>query len=114
MKKQFMHVALIACGAALWACNGWPDANDAKQAEQKPEKYPTYAAASAEESATIVFGDRRYTVTPALVDLHDAQLQPVGTAGTVSLYAPKGEQAPYSALYTPVSGTVWRRVLPIE
>lgn len=112
--KQVARVALMACGAVLWGCNGWPHSNDVRQAEQKPEKYPTYAAAPAGQTQVIVFENRRYLVTPAPVDLHEAQLQAVGAAGEVAIYAPRGEQPPYRALFTPVSGTTWRRVVPIE
>ncbi|HEX6558822.1 MAG TPA: hypothetical protein VF021_05150 [Longimicrobiales bacterium] len=114
MKKSLVRGAVIACGVVVWGCNGWPPTNDARQAEQQPEKYPTYAAAGAAQTPTIVFENRRYVVTPAPVDLHEAQLQSVGAAGSVSIYAPRGAQPPYSILYTPVSGSTWRRVVPIE
>jgi len=113
MKTKLQGIALLAGALTRMACNGWPDANDVRQAQTKPEKYQTYAATQGDQQ-TIVFENRRYVVTPAPVDLHDAKLQSVGSADGVSIYAPEGEQAPYSVLYTPVSGTMWRRVQPIE
>jgi hypothetical protein len=111
MKSRLTFGGLIAC-AVLGACNGWPHAPELQTVTTKPEKYPTYAAT--QQTETLTFDNRRFTVAPSVVDLHDAKLQPVGTAGNFSVFAPQGEQSPYSALYTPAGGTTWHQVVPIE
>jgi hypothetical protein len=113
MRSRLAFTAFFA-GTMLVACNGWPHAPELQQVTNRPEKYPTYAATQPQQSATITFDNRRFTVTPTAVDLHAAKLQSVGTAGGVSIYAPEGEQSPYSALYAPAGGTKWHRVVPIE
>ena len=114
MTKKTAYMVAIACGAALFGCNGWPRAADYKQAEHKPEKYVTYTATAARPGEPFTFDNRRWMVEPKAVNLHETALQPVGSAAGVSIYAPKGEQAPYGALYTPAGGTMWRAVVPNE
>ena len=113
MKSRLAFTAIFA-GSILAACNGWPHAPELQQVTSKPEKYPTYAAVQPQQAATVTFDNRRFTVSPKAVDLHDAKLQSVGTAGSVSVYAPQGEASPYSALYAPAGGTKWYPVVPIE
>ena len=113
MKRRLAVTAFFA-GSMLAACNGWPHAPELQQVTTKAEKYPTYAAASSQQTATFTFDNRRFTVSPTAIDLHGAKLQSVGTAGSVSVYAEPGAQSPYSELYTPAGGTKWYRVMPIE
>jgi hypothetical protein len=113
MKSRLAFTAFFA-GSMLAACNGWPHAPELQQVTTKPEKYPTYAAVQPPKTATVTFDNRRFTVTPTSVDLHGAKLESVGNAGNVAVYAPQGEQSPYSELYTPAGGTRWYRVVPIE
>ena len=113
MKIRFAF-AVLAVSTAVSSCNGWPQTSDAEQAVNRPEKFPTYAATPAEQSPTITFENRPYMVAAKAESLRGARLQAVGTAGTTTLYAPSGDVAPYSVLYTPAGGTMWKRVLPIE
>jgi hypothetical protein len=108
-----MVLMISAAGALVSACNGWPDSHPAEEAENRPEKFPTYAATAAESASTFTFDNRRWMVSASPVSLRGAKLQAVGTGGTASLYAPEGDVAPYSILYTP-DGSKWRQVLPIE
>ena len=111
--KIRMALIISAAGAVVSACNGWPDSHPADEAENRPEKFPTYAATAAENAAPITFDNRRWMVSASPVSFRGAKLQSVGSAGTTSLYAPQGDAAPYGVLYTP-DGTNWRQVLPIE
>lgn len=108
-----LGIALIGT-AALLACNGWPHPRELKEAKNHPEKYPTYAASSAQPNQAFTFQNRRFVITPAVVDLHAAYMQEVGTAAGMAIYAPAGEQAPYTHLYTSVGGTRFRAVEPID
>jgi hypothetical protein len=107
-------VAILAGSSALAACNGWPKAIDYKEAEHKAEKFPTYAAAPAEQAATFTFEQRTWMVEPTLIDLRGAKLQAVGSGGGATLMAQTGDQAPYGVLYAAAGGTKYRRVVPIE
>jgi hypothetical protein len=111
--KIRMALLISAAAAVVSACNGWPDSHPADEAENRPEKFPTYTAAAAENAAPITFENRRWMVSVSPVSLRGAKLQAIGTAGTTSLYAPPGDVAPYRVLYTP-DGKNWRQVLPIE
>ena len=106
--------AVLACSAALSACNGWPDSAEAEMAANKPEKFPTYIVTPAEQIPTISFENRPWMISAAAISLRGANLVPVGTAGSTALYAPPGDQTPYPVLFTPAGGNMWRRVLPIE
>lgn len=112
--KRLAHIALIGAGLALSACNGWPKAAPLKKAEHRPEKFPTYAAMPPQSADTFTFEGRRWMVEPAVVELHGASLESVGTAGSTSVYAQKGEASPYDVLYTPAEGGKWHAVQPIE
>ena len=101
-----------AATVALAACNGWPKAVAKSEAENHPEKYPTYAAAP--EQTPFEFGGRRWMLAVGTESLTGARLQSVGTAGNVTIYAPEGEQAPYSVLYAAAGGNKWHRVVPID
>jgi hypothetical protein len=104
---------IVAVGTFASACNGWPDSAPADEAENRPEKFPTYAPTAAEHASTFTFENRQWMVSASPVSFRGAKLQAVGTAGTTALYAPQGDAAPYGVLYTP-DGTKWRQVLPIE
>lgn len=106
--------SVLLSGAALVACNGWPKAAKLSEAEHKPEKYPTYAATAAEQTEVIEFQNRKWMVSPVVVELRGAQLEPVGSGGHAALFAQAGTQMPYPLLYTPVGGTRYRKVEPIE
>lgn len=106
--------AILACSAALAGCNGWPDSTEAELAENRPEKFPTYATTPAEQTATITFENRPWMVSARPVTLRGAKLVTVGTSGTTSLYAQLGDPAPYGVLFTPAGRNQWQRVLPIE
>ena len=105
-------VVLFVTGAVL-ACNGWPRAARLQEEQNKPEKYPTYAATPAEPSA-FTFAGRRWMVSPATVQMTGVRLQAVGVAGSTRIYAEQGAATPYAVLYAPAGGTKWRRVLPID
>ena len=107
-----MRMVGAAVTVALAACNGWPKAIEKAEAENKPEKYPSYAAAP--EQAPFEFGGRHWVVSASTESLTGAKLQSVGTAGNVTVYAPAGEQAPYSVLYAPAGGNKWHKVLAID
>ena len=110
MKKILLPTVLLV----LAACNGWPHAPKLAEVTNKAEKYHTYTATPAKQTQTFVFDNRRFMVDVAPVDLHDAKLQPVGSAGGVAIYAAQGEHSPYTNLYTPAGGTKWRPVTPID
>ena len=114
--RAMRAIRAITAGAALvlTACNGWPKPEKLEIAQSKPEKYPTYQATSAEQTQVFAFDNRRWMVSPAVVDLHESKLQSVGTAGNVTVYAPAGQQSPYTVLYAPAGETKWHQVLPIE
>jgi|SRR5687768_9697812 len=112
MKIQTAFMVL-ATGALVSACNGWPDSHPAEEAENRPEKFPTYAATAPENATTFTFENRQWMVSSTPVSFRGAKLQAVGTAGATSLYAPQGDAAPYGVLYTP-DGTMWRQVVPID
>lgn len=107
-------VLVLLSGAALSACNGWPKAAELSEAEHKPEKYPTYAATAAEQTEIIEFQNRKWMVSPTVVELRGAKLESVGAGGHAALFAQAGTQTPYPLLYTPVGGTRYRKVEPIE
>jgi hypothetical protein len=112
MRKVLVAGGLVAT-AALTACNGWPRVIAYNEAQNKPEKYPTYAAVPGEMQA-IAFQGRQWIVSPSSAELPGAQLQSVGNAGNLTVYAPKGTEAPYSVLFAPAGGTRWHQVLPID
>lgn len=112
--KTRLILPAFAVLAALGACNGWPRAAEYKEAENRPEKYPTYAAAPATSTQTFVFENRKYMVTAAPVDLHGAKLHAVGMTGDIGVFAPEGAQTPYTVLYAPAGGNKYRRIVPIE
>lgn len=107
-------IAVLVSSAALVACNGWPQAAKLEEAEHKPEKYPTYAATAAEQVEVIEFQNRKWMVSPTVVELRGAKLESVGSAGQAALLVQAGTQTPYPLLYTPVGGTRYRKVEPID
>ena len=111
MKMKFAF-AVVMLGASV-ACNGWPRAAELSEATQKPEKYPGYSATPA-EPPPFPFAGRHWIVSPPAFELRGARLQPVGTAGGMTLFAQPGTQAPYGELYTQAGGTKWRKALPID
>ena len=114
-RKKLIRTMLIfgsAATVALAACNGWPKAIEKSEAENHAEKYPTYAAAP--EQTPFEFGGRHWMLSASTESLTGARRQSVGTAGNVTIYAPEGEQAPYSVLYAPAGGNKWHRVVPID
>ncbi|MGQ0815403.1 MAG: hypothetical protein ACT4O1_13250 [Gemmatimonadota bacterium] len=107
-------LAVLASSVALAACNGWPDASSSVEAANKPEKFQTYAPAAGEQVAMFAFADRRWLLEPAAIALPGVKLQPIGNAGTTSLYAPAGFEQPYDVLFARAGATRWRRAVPIE
>jgi hypothetical protein len=107
MKTQLQLLPVIA---VLIGCNGWPRAAELEEAANHPEKYQTYAPSA---SDTFTYAGRRWMTTPAGHALPGVQLMPAGTAGTATLYVPRGSTEPYRALYTQV-GAQWHRAVPIE
>lgn len=114
MRKTIAHATVLGVSLALYACNGWPKAAKLDEAEHKPEKYLTYDAIPAQATDTLTFEGRRWMVEPAVVELHGANLQTVGTAGGTAVYAEKGEASPYNVLYADAGGGKWHTVMPIE
>ncbi len=113
MKFRNAYLAVLIV-TVLTACKGWPDAIEYSEAEHMPEKYPSYAAAPADQVATIEFEGRRYIVQPALVEMPGVKLQSVGSGGSTALYAAEGAATPYEVLFAQAEGGKWRRVEPIE
>lgn len=112
MKARRAFVVL-ASFAALGACNGWPKAAPYSQAEDHPEKYPTYTPAPAQHEA-IVFEGRHWMISAApAVELRGARLQPVGNGELAGLFAESTQTSPYPVLFAP-EGTRWRTVLPLD
>lgn len=113
MKIRFAVAVLASC-AVMGACNGWPESAPFEEAENRPEKYPTYAAAEQDASVEFTFEDRRWVINGTADGLRAAWLKPVGSSAGASLYAPAGDQPPYPVLYIPATGNRWLRVLPVD
>ena len=114
MKFRNAYMALFVCTGLSAGCNGWPKAIEYTEAEQKPEKYATYAPAADDQLVTLEFEGRRWMVQPSMVDMPGVKLQSVGTSGSSALFAPEGAATPYDVLFAQGTGGKWRRVEPIE
>lgn len=98
MKKTVKSVWVAGTILLLGACNGWPDTVPFQDAENKPEKYVTYAG-TAGHPVEFYAGNRRFLVLPVEFNLRGARTRPVSTAEGVGVFSLDGDEAPYASLF---------------
>lgn len=105
----------IACAAGLSACrdNGLPDRNlPLEEAQNRAYGYPVYQPSTA--TAAVAMGGRHWIRSQTVETIARHVLQPVGVAEGTQLFAVRGEQAPYSRLYSPVAQDRWALYLRLN
>lgn len=112
-----MRVWLIAtiCMTGLSACrdNGLPDRNlPLEEAQTREYGYQVYQPSAA--TPAIAMGGRHWLRSETVESIAGHVLEPVGTAEGTQLFAPRGDQAPYSRLYAQVGQDRWALYLRLN
>ena len=107
--NRAMKFAVLVTGAfAMSACNGWPDAPPYAESENRPEKYVTYSAAPAEAVPEFTAEHHRYMIMPGHTNLRGAKTRQIGAAGTSSVFALEGDDAPHANLFARSADGQWQ------
>jgi hypothetical protein len=105
----------LVCAAAMSACrdNGLPDRNlPLEEARAREFRYPAYQAS--ENNAPVAMGGRHWIRSLPVETVPARMLVQIGNAEGTPLYALRGQQAPYSRLYSPVSQDRWMTYLRLN
>lgn len=98
----------IACAAGLPACrdNGLADRNlPLDEARNREYGYQVYHSEMA--TRPVAVGGRHWMRSQTEETIARHMLEPVGAAEGTQLFARRGEEAPYSRLYSPVAEDRW-------
>jgi hypothetical protein len=82
------------------------------EAQQREFGYQVYESSSSRSA--VAMGGRHWIQSTAAETVPARLLVPVGTAGGTTLYAMRGEQAPYSRLYSPAADGRWAPYLRLN
>ena len=105
----------ILCVGGLSACrdNGLPDRNlPLEEARHREFRYEVYEAAQV--NPPLAMGGRHWIRSLPVETVPSRLLVQVGTAEGTRLFALRGEEAPYSRLYAPVSQDRWAPYLRLN
>ncbi|MGH7447964.1 MAG: hypothetical protein ACREK1_01725 [Longimicrobiales bacterium] len=98
----------IACAVTLSACrdNGLPDRNlPLAEAQQREFRYPVYQPS--QNNPALAMGGRHWIRSLPVETVPARMLVHVGTVEGTQLFARRGEEAPYTRLYSPLSRNRW-------
>ena len=106
---------VIICAAGLTACEdvGLYDRNlPIDQARERQFGYRVYQPTA--NSPAVAMAGRHWLRAAPIQDIPAHMLTQVGNAEGTVLYALRGQQAPYSTLYSPVSQDRWATYLRLN
>jgi hypothetical protein len=112
--RACVTTALCVVGLAGCRDNGLPDKNlpveEARHRYIQP--YLSYQAMAA--TTPVAIGGREWMPSLPVETIPARMLQPVGSAEGTTLFALRGDEAPYSSLYASEGGDRWRPYLRIN
>jgi hypothetical protein len=112
--RACMTAALCVAGLAGCKDNGLPDKNlpvqEARHRYIQP--YPSYQPMAG--TTPVAIGGREWMPSLPVEHIPPRLLQQVGTAEGTTLFALRGDAAPYSSLYASEGGDRWRPYLRIN
>jgi hypothetical protein len=92
---------------------GLPDRNlPLEEAQQREYGYQVYEASASRPA--VAMGGRHWIQSTPAETVPARLLVPVGTSGGTTLYALRGEEAPYSRLYSPAADGRWAPYLRLN
>lgn len=113
MASRMWLVVLCAAAGAACADVGLPDRNlPLEEAQQREFRYQVYQPIA--NTSVVAMGGRHWIRSAAVVDIPARLLEQVGNADGTVLYGLRGQEAPYSGLWSPVSQDRWAPYLRLN
>jgi hypothetical protein len=106
---------IAACALVLGACHegGLPDRNlPLQEARHREYGYPVYQPVA--NNPQIALAGRHWMRSLPVETIPQRMMEAAGTTEGVSLYAVRGQRAPYSRLYEQVGADRWVPYLPVN
>ena len=116
MKRPMLRILVLTlCIGGLAACrdNGLADRNlPLAEAQNREFGYAVYEPNP--DNTPVAMAGRHWLSAQRVESIPDRLLVPIGTADGTTLYARRGEQAPFATLYAPVSEGRWTPYLRLN